>query len=143
MFYLLWGGNWDQCGNPDVCRHGIHAFQVDDAGTSARLIKDSESGDADALFYCHFSEADSLQSDGAYGYEPEGLVVRDLDDGRANGIQGQLHVIIGHNSVYQTDPNESNFQDNIIFKHYTSRLSTQKRIGIDFEKISREFEQRF
>lgn len=43
--------------------------------------------------------------------EPEGLTVWDLDNGRAPGIRGQLHVMRLDNDA---------FHDDIAFKHYTS-----------------------
>jgi hypothetical protein len=42
--------------------------------------------------------------------EPEGLTVWDLDDGRAPGISGQLHVMRLDNDA---------LHDDIAFKHYT------------------------
>jgi hypothetical protein len=88
MFYLFFGGNCDPCGNPDDCGHGIQAFEVDDTGTIASHIRASVSSNPDSLFFCEFHEADSC------GQEPEGLTICDLDDGRAPGISGQLHVLI-------------------------------------------------
>lgn len=57
--------------------------------------------------------------------EPEGLTVWDLDDGRAPGILGQLHVILLDNDV---DTNE----DDVRLKHYTSKIYVDWR----FEDMS-------
>jgi hypothetical protein len=44
--------------------------------------------------------------------EPEGLTIWDLDDGRAPGIRGQLHVLMLDNDVYE--------QDDVTLYHYTN-----------------------
>jgi len=64
----VFGGNCNDCNNPDDCRHGIHAFSVDDTGTNGVLVK-SSSLNSNAVFFCEFHETNS------FGQEPEGLVI--------------------------------------------------------------------
>jgi hypothetical protein len=120
MLYVLWSANNDNCHNPDVCRHGIHAFMVNAAGagpipaitSTAHLIQSSTQNPKGPLF-CEFHEADSQ------GQEPEGLVVHDVSDGRAPGVGGQLHVLIVLNSGHTDFPVIHGIMDTIIFKHYS------------------------
>jgi len=51
--------------------------------------------------------------------EPQGLTIWDLDDGRAPGIIGQLHVILLDNDWPSAD--------DIFFKHYTNRIFVDHR----------------
>jgi hypothetical protein len=50
--------------------------------------------------------------------EPEGLTIWDLDDGRAPGIKGQLHVLLLDNDVIEND--------DVSLKNYTSTISVDK-----------------
>lgn len=53
--------------------------------------------------------------------EPEGLTLWDLDDGRAPGIRGQLHVILLDNDWPS--------QDDIVVKHFTTKIHVDGGYG--------------
>jgi hypothetical protein len=46
--------------------------------------------------------------------EPEGITIWDLDDGRAPGIRGQLHVLLLRNEHFS--------DDDVYLKHYTGTI---------------------
>lgn len=82
--------------NPDT--EGIHVF---DTSTWRRVEKSTNGyGLFNYEFHPTFDEAE----------EPEGLTYWDLDDGRAPGIRGQLHVFMLDNDLGS---------DEVYFKHYT------------------------
>lgn len=67
---------------------GINVFVVDNLSLTWRRVKQSYEGDDYQPFWYHFDT-------GSPDYEePEGLTFWDLDDGRAPGISGQLHVVM-------------------------------------------------
>jgi hypothetical protein len=97
LLYLISGFHDDDNGQED--REGIHVLET----TNYQRIAHSTRG---------FGHFDFYYDPGFPNYgEPEGLTVWDLDDGRAPGISGQLHVM-------RLD-NDPTFDD-IAFKHYTN-----------------------
>lgn len=81
MFYFL-SGIHDQH-DPE---EGISVFVVDNLSLTWRCVKRSHQGDDYQPFWYHIDP-------GSPDYEePEGITIWDLDDGRAPGISGQLHV---------------------------------------------------
>lgn len=97
LLYLVSGFHDDDNGLED--REGIHVLET----TSYQRIAHSTRG---------FGHFDFYYDPGFPNYgEPEGLTVWDLDDGRAPGIAGQLHV-----TRLDNDPTF----DDIAFKHYTN-----------------------
>lgn len=78
---------------------GIHVFDL----RTGRRIRRSQNGEGPFNYEFH---------PGGLKYEePEGMTIWDLDDGRAPGIAGKLHVLMLDN-----DPR----QDDIYLKHYTT-----------------------
>jgi hypothetical protein len=57
----------------------------------------------------------------------EGLVIWDLDDGRAPGIRGQLHVFM----FYHPDLGVKLARDGVYFKHYDGAIDVDGIAGID------------
>lgn len=55
--------------------------------------------------------------------EPEGLVIWDLDDGRAPGITGQLHVLVSDNDIDAGD---------VDFKHYSRSIRVAGGIPCEY-----------
>jgi hypothetical protein len=49
--------------------------------------------------------------------EPEGLTIWNLDDGRAPGVRGALHVLLLDNDASEGDP------DDVYIKHYSEAIS--------------------
>lgn len=100
LFYMVTGLHR----NTNRDRHGIHVFDTD----TWRRVKKSTNGHGQFNYEFH---------PGIFGggEEPEGLTVWDLDDGRAPGIRGQLHVLMLDNDWFSADE--------IYFKHYTDRPS--------------------
>lgn len=102
LFYLVTG----YYKNTDPNEHGIHVFDT----ITWRRVKKSTNG---------FGEFNYEFHPGCCKYEEaEGLTIWDLDDGRAPGIRGQLHV-------FMLD-NDWSSADEIYFKHYSS-ARTQPR----------------
>jgi hypothetical protein len=83
----------------DPVTEGIHVFDTQ----SWRRVQHSTNG------YGHFNYA--FEPGGVTAQEPEGLTLWDLDDGRAPGIRGQLHVLLLDNSGVTADE--------MFLKHYT------------------------
>lgn len=104
LFYLVTG----YLSDTDRAEHGIHVFDTN----TWRRVKKSTNGKGQFNYEFH---------PGAWPFgkmqEPEGLTIWDLDDGRAPGIRGQLHVLILDNDWPSADE--------IYFKHYTYVQSTQ------------------
>jgi hypothetical protein len=86
-----------------VTRHegGIHVFDVSD-GQKGVWIGKSTNGSGD--FNYQYKPYDP------YYEEPEGITYWDLNDGRAPGIRGVLHVLLLDNDVTN--------EDDLYFKHY-------------------------
>lgn len=53
--------------------------------------------------------------------EPEGLTIWDLDDGRAPGIRGQLHVLLLDNDITNAD--------DVYLKHYSGSIYVDRNYG--------------
>jgi hypothetical protein len=78
--------------------------------TSLQVINQSTNGDG--LFNYEFHpNYDKYE-------EPEGLTIWDLDDGRAPGVRGQIHVLLVAN--WNWDP--SSGTDKVYVKHYTGTV---------------------
>lgn len=96
-------------------REGIHVLQKfteSNGNPGWRRIQHSTRG------YGYF---DYYYNPGFPTYEePEGLTLWDLDDGRAPGIRGQLHVLVSDNDHEAGD---------VDFKHYTSVLRVNPFTG--------------
>jgi hypothetical protein len=87
-----------------IVAHGIHVFDVSSPPSVKRVQQSG--GSEHPYFRYEFNPGD--------GEEPEGLTIWDLDDGRAPGIRGQLHVLL-----FDEDWPSS---DEIYFKHYTGTI---------------------
>jgi len=85
---------------------GIHVFDL----ASGRRVQRSTLGFGSFNF--EFDPTGVIQE------EPEGLTFWDLDDGRAPGISGQLHVLLLDNDC--GDP------DDVYFKHYAGILHVDR-----------------
>jgi hypothetical protein len=86
--------------------HGIHVFDArNSSGPFQRLRRSTISP---SLFQYQFNPSGSLT-----GEEPEGLTFWDLNDGRAPGISGELHVLVLDNNI---------FDHQFWLKHYTRRI---------------------
>jgi len=98
LLYLVSGYFEDTDKNAE----GIHVFDV----ATWRRIQHSTNG------HGHFNY--EFHPGGLSDQEPEGLTIWDLDDGRAPGISGQLHVFLLENDDFSADQ--------VFFKHYTSTI---------------------
>ena len=87
---------------------GIHVFDT----TTWKRIKKSTNGSGEFNYEFRTSAWYDLTIDGD---EPEGLTIWDLDDGRAPGIRGQLHVLMLNNNAGQ---------DQVHLKHYSYKKPT-------------------
>jgi hypothetical protein len=87
---------------------GIHAFEMETE--SGRRVTRSTRGFG--LFNFEFHPEFPIKE------EPEGLTFWDLDDGRAPGMSGQLHVLLLDNDV----PDD----DCILVKHYAATLHVDR-----------------
>lgn len=94
LLYLLSGFHDDN--DEEQISEGIHVMDT----TTWRRVAHSTNG------YGYFNFDYATVFDG----EPEGLTVWDLDDGRAPGIRGQLHVFMLDNDFF----------DDLTFYHYTN-----------------------
>jgi len=102
LLYLVSGFYDDDNGLED--REGIHVLDA----TTFRRVQHSTRG---------FGHFDYYYDPGFQTYEePEGLTIWDLDDGRAQGIRGQLHVFVSDNDFDLGDSGD------IDFKHYTRTI---------------------
>lgn len=91
--------------NETADREGIHVIDT----TTFQRVRHSSRGVAGQLFDCYYNPGGSSQE------QPQGLTLWDLDDGRAPGIKGQLHVLIAEG-----------FFETVDFKHYTRALSVDR-----------------
>jgi len=79
---------------------------------------------------------ESTNGSGWFNYEihpgklevAEGLVIWDLDDGRAPGIRGQLHVFMFYHPKLA--------RDGVYFKHYDGQIDVDGIAGIDKDRES-------
>ena len=96
LFYLVAGDETDLHDS-----HGLHVFDL----ATRRLVQRSSRTQEPFVFgwIPGLPECE----------EPEGLTIWDLDDGRAPGIRGQLHVLLLDN-----DP----FHDEVYLKHYANTI---------------------
>jgi hypothetical protein len=88
--------------NATADSEGIHVIDT----TTFRRVRHSTRGVAGQLFDFYYNPGGSTEE------QPQGLTLWDLDDGRAPGILGQLHVLVGEN-----------FFETVDFKHFTRALS--------------------
>jgi hypothetical protein len=84
---------------------GIHVF---DLSTGTRIQRSTN-----GYGYFNYEFHPGLPS----SEEPEGITIWDLDDGRAPGIRGQLHVLLLDND----DPSYDE-PDDVYMKHYTHTI---------------------
>lgn len=82
-----------------IADDGLHAFNT----TTWRRIKHSSYSNRPFKFSWEPGE----------GEEPEGLTIWDLDNGRAPGIRGQLHVMLLDNDLGE---------DDVYIKHYSDKI---------------------
>jgi len=85
-----------------VVANGIHVFDL----STGKRIQRSTNGYG--YFNYEFHPGGTIQE------EPEGITIWDLDDGRALGIRGQLHVLLLDNDW----PDD----DDVYVKHYTHTI---------------------
>ena len=103
MLIYLVAGFFDQLLSTD----GIHVFDLG----SGRRVRRSTLGFGSFNFEFYPGMFEPAQ-------EPEGLTFWDLDDGRAPGISGQLHVLLLDNDAAGAD--------DVFFKHYTGTLHVDR-----------------
>ncbi len=109
-------------------RHGITVFDT----STWRRVRKSTNGHG--LFNFEFDPTKGLSDE-----EPEGLTVWDLDDGRAPGFRGQLHVILLDNDCGCECPPFGDCDD-VFLKHYTSRLYVHRAyVGTERGTIEEPF----
>ena len=118
LLYLLSGFHDDS--NALADREGIHVLET----STYQRIAHSTRG----FGYFDYYYDPGFNSAG----EPEGLTIWDLDDGRAPGIRGQLHVMRLDNDALHDDVN---------FKHYTHviRVSSANTTSCQFGTLSCPF----
>ncbi len=87
---------------------GIHIFNL---RTGRRLVRSNK---RKGVFKYEF-HPNGIRGRG--GEEPEGMAIWDLDDGRAPGIKGQLHVLLLRNEADT---------DDIYLKHYSNKIYVNK-----------------
>lgn len=100
LLYLSSGQFNDE--NDTADREGIHVIDT----TTFTRVRHSTRGVAGQLFDFYYNPGGSSEE------QPQGLTLWDLDDGRAPGILGHLHVLVGEN-----------FFETVDFKHYTRALA--------------------
>lgn len=109
LLYLVCGFYDDDDGLEE--REGVHVLDA----LTFRRVQHSTRG------YGHF---DYYYDPGFPTYEePEGLTIWDLDDGRAPGILGQLHVLVSDNDFDLGDSGD------VDFKHYTHVIRADRSAG--------------
>ncbi len=107
---------------------GIHVFDT----SNWRRIQRSTNGSG--LFNFEFDPTEALSDE-----EPEGITIWDLDDGRAPGIRGQLHVILLDNDCGCACPPVGDCDD-IYLKHYTNRVYVDRAYnGTESGRIAEPF----
>lgn len=107
LLYLSSGNNDDDI--PTADREGIHVIET----ATFQRIRHSSRGEEDTLDLFDFYYNPNEVTDPG----PRGLTLWDLDDGRAPGIAGQLHVLIRQN--WWTP-------DRVQFKHYTRAMTVDR-----------------
>ncbi|MCG3128108.1 MAG: hypothetical protein CHACPFDD_02983 [Phycisphaerae bacterium] len=109
LLYLVSGFYDDEDGLED--REGIHVLDT----STYRRVQHSTRG---------FGHFDYYYDPGFPTYEePEGLTIWNLDDGRAPGIFGQLHVFVSDNDIDIGDSGD------VDFKHYTRAVRVDATSG--------------
>jgi hypothetical protein len=88
--------------NDTADREGIHVIDT----TTFQRVRHSSRGVAGQLFDFYYNPGSGSNE------QPQGLTLWDLDNGRAPGIKGQLHLLVAEN-----------FFESVDFKHYTRALS--------------------
>lgn len=91
--------------NDTADREGIHVMDTN----TFRRVRHSTRGVSGQLFDFYYNPGGDTEE------SPQGLTLWNLDDGRAPGILGQLHVIVGEN-----------FFETVDFKHYTRALTVDR-----------------
>lgn len=89
-----------------VADDGIHVFDL----STRKRIQRSRNGSG------HFNY--EFNPDFPYREEPEGITIWDLDNGRAPGIRGQLHVLLLDNDWPDVD--------DVYMKHYTHTICVDR-----------------
>lgn len=105
---------------------GVYAFDTRNNTTSWKSIKRSYNHDEDfplKRLSKYFDYHYPLGCDGAGSWSPEGLTIWDLDDGRAPGITGQLHVLVF--KFHATGENRE------VFEHFSNRVYVDHSLGKD------------
>jgi len=106
-----------------IVADGIHVF---DLSTGRRVAR---STNGSGIFNYEF-DADCTPPFDSECEEPEGLTIWDLDDGRAPGIRGQLHVLLLDNDI----------ADDVYLKHYTGTIHVDRSfIGLPLGTPSHPF----
>ncbi|MFO0856198.1 MAG: hypothetical protein U0640_02435 [Phycisphaerales bacterium] len=100
LLYISTGYFQDDNARADA--EGIHVLETN----TFRRVRHSTRGVSGQPFDFFYSPGGSSQE------QPQGLTLWDLDDGRAPGIVGQLHVLVAEN-----------FFETVDFKHYTRTLN--------------------
>ena len=104
----------------DPVAEGIHVFDAQ----SWRRVQHSTNGRG----YFNYQ----FELDGSIWDEAEGLTIWDLDDGRAPGIRGQLHVLLLDNNA--------GTPDEICLKHYRGTISVDHtHVGMEDGTPARPF----
>jgi len=106
LLYLS-SGRFDDS-NDTADREGLHVL---DTG-NFRRVRHSGRGVVGELFDLYYNPGGDTEE------QPQGLTLWDLDDGRAPGIRGQLHVLVGEG-----------FFERVDFKHYTRAISVNRAWG--------------
>jgi len=89
-------------------KDGISVF---DMQTKRRIAHSTV--DSTQPFWYYYDWGGCDDDPGICNEEPEGLTIWDLDDGRAPGISGQLHVLVLDNDLYD---------DDVYIRHYTNKI---------------------
>lgn len=103
LLYLS-SGNFDDDDNA-ADREGIHVIDT----TSYQRVRHSSRGVAGELFDFYYDPGNDTFE------QPQGLTLWDLDNGRAPGMKGQLHVLVAEG-----------FFERVDFKHYTRALTVDR-----------------
>jgi hypothetical protein len=109
----FWCDGEDYDGDWMAQNGGIHVFDTSSPRTWTRIRKSANCSDCSDIFRYEFGPTLTGGCD-----EPEGLTFWDLDQGRAPGIRGQLHVLLLENDLDA---------DDIFFKHYTGVVYVDER----------------
>jgi hypothetical protein len=90
---------------------GKDGISVFDMGSKRRIAYSSM--DSSQHFWYGYDPGYCDDWSGTCNEEPEGLTIWDLDDGRAPGISGQLHVVVLDNDLWE---------DDIYIRNYTNKI---------------------